>query len=175
MNWTDMSDKERAKYLLKQEERTLKNYLMIFRTEIVNKIKVKITSQESFKKDILKQQLKVNQYREKLGLKRIDKVDSIDYLHYSKRLSFPPRKDDEPTLCGLKLDVKFSVTNNPFIVTCPKCIEELQKQKCSICGVVLKESEINNNDFYLACYKHKDIARNKTEKFFKENPDYTKW
>jgi hypothetical protein len=69
----------------------------------------------------------------------------------------------------------FSATKNPFIVTCPKCIAELQKQKCSVCDVVLKESEISNNDFYLACNKHKDIAQKRTEKFFKENPDYTKW
>jgi hypothetical protein len=130
-NWVDMSDKEKAMYMLNQEERSLKRDLMIFRTEIVNKIKVKITSQKSFKKDILKQQNKINEYRKELGLKRMDKVDDIDYIHYAKRLSFPPRKDDEPTLCGLKLDVKFSATNNPFIVTCPKCIAELQKQECS--------------------------------------------
>lgn len=143
MNLADLS-KEDLKSRLVIEERSLKSLLYILKTEIVNRIKVKTTSQKTFKKKIIKQQELINKYRKELGLRTISKVDDIDYIHYSRRLSFPIRKDDEPTLCGLKLNVNFSVTNNPFIVNCPKCIAELQKQKCSICGVVLQESEISN-------------------------------
>ena len=64
----------------------------------------------------------------------------MDVIHYSKQLSFPIRLDDEPTICGLKLDSKLTVTNNPFIITCPKCIEELEKRTCSICGVRLNKN-----------------------------------
>ena len=46
---------------------------------------------------------------------------------------------------------------------------------CSVCGVNLIQSEIDHNDFYPACFAHKIVAQARTEHFFKENPDYTKW
>lgn len=56
-------------------------------------------------------------------------MEEYNYMHYSKKLSFPIRKDDGPTICGLDLNHKFSVTNHILLVTCPKCLIELKNKK----------------------------------------------
>lgn len=47
---------------------------------------------------------------------------------------------------------------------------------CSFCNNALNDEDYKNpNDFYLSCSIHKALAQIETEKFFKANPDYTKW
>ena len=50
------------------------------------------------------------------------------------------------------------------------------QQLCSFCSTPLRDEDYKNpNDFYLACFQHKRLAEIEAEKFFKENPKYTKW
>ena len=47
---------------------------------------------------------------------------------------------------------------------------------CQFCNTMLREEGSNdNNAFFLSCGNHKQLAQLQTERFFKENPDYTKW
>lgn len=54
--------------------------------------------------------------------------------------------------------------------------QKIIQKLCSFCGNPLKDEDYNNpNDFYLACYEHKKLAKIEEEKYFRKNPDYTKW
>lgn len=74
-------------------------------------------------------------------------------------------------------------SNHEILVNCPKCKEKfIERQKgrtqklCSFCVTPLADEDYENpNDFYLSCFQHKRLAQIETEKFFKQNPDYTKW
>lgn len=91
------------------------------------------------------------------------------------------------TACGLKIEsgMRFSTLGNipAGYVNCDECKkkwEEFERHRpqklCSFCSTpLLDEDYENSNDFYLSCFQHKRLAKIETEKFFKENPDYTKW
>jgi hypothetical protein len=96
--------------------------------------------------------------------------------HFKEHLSFPPNiKTDSELLCGQEQNIETKVTNFIGLVDCPKCLSIISKTRCSICGCMLNPFSIDKNQFYLSCGLHKEEVQFKTEKFFKENPDYTKW
>ena len=86
--------------------------------------------------------------------------------------------------CGVNSgdEPKMKGTSLIGLVNCRECMEEWQKRQtrrtqkmCSFCSTLLQDEDYNENDFFLACFQHKRLAQIETEKFFKENPDYTKW
>ncbi len=48
-----------------------------------------------------------------------------------------------------------------------------KKTTCQFCNE--PATDIKDNDFYLSCSHHKELARVVTERFFKENPNWTIW
>lgn len=91
------------------------------------------------------------------------------------------------TACGIKIEsgMGFSTEGNipSGYVNCDECKEKYEEFKmsriqkmCSFCSTLLRDEDYeNSNDFYLSCFQHKRLAKIETEKFFKENPNYTKW
>lgn len=93
--------------------------------------------------------------------------------HFIENMSFPPHKSDSDILCGEPKEKGVRATNNIYLVSCPKCLEKIKK--CQVCGQPVPETKISSNEFFIGCEKHKEDAQNMTTKYFKENPDFTKW
>lgn len=79
---------------------------------------------------------------------------------------------NEPFLCGepIKDGMGQRASNNFHLVDCPDC-RRLYKP-CSFC---FRPSIDNPNHFYPSCKEHEKLAQIETERFFMQNPDYTKW
>jgi hypothetical protein len=150
--------KDELKQRLRIYQKSLKSLKFIWRTEINRVLKEKIKSKKSFEKQIIEEIELINEYEKILGYK-LTETNGIEYIHYSRIFSFPFRKD-ETTLCQLKLDVKYSVTNNPDIVNCPICLNEIERgTKCSICRKILTDNELSTllgeHNFMNTCLDHR--------------------
>lgn len=51
----------------------------------------------------------------------------------------------------------------------------MKQHTCKYCGAIIPDDQVNAYDYIIACEIHKAQADADTEKFFAENPDYTKW
>ncbi len=49
----------------------------------------------------------------------------------------------------------------------------MNKDKCKFCNDTATNKGVN--DFYVSCDFHKELAQIEAEKFFRANPDYSKW
>lgn len=85
------------------------------------------------------------------------------------------------TICNTNVKDNFLHTSDFYNhITCPTCKQILNTfhniKRCSFCNTPLTHKDYEDpNDFFLACPTHKQLAQIETEKFFQQNPDYTKW
>lgn len=76
-------------------------------------------------------------------------------------------KDDKTLLC--ESNENFGCTWIG-LVDCPKCLSLYKK--CTFCT---RQSINDANHFYPVCIEHLILGQIQTERFFNQNPDYTKW
>lgn len=95
-----------------------------------------------------------------------------DYMGFSSR--HPVFLDNmyHHSLEGLKEKIQIFVKDDNDVVRAPNYLD----QCCFLCGRSLTKEDISdNNAFYQSCLQHKVAAQLETEKYFMQNPDYTKW
>jgi hypothetical protein len=104
-------------------------------------------------------------------------IKTEDYNNFQKGV-------DVKSACGEQVvrGMRFCTAGNLPVINCENCknkynefIKSRTQKLCSFCSTPLRDEDYNNsNDFYLSCFQHKRLAQTETEKFFQENPDYTK-
>ena len=76
-------------------------------------------------------------------------------------------------MCGKHNENENKVSNTPDLVDCPEC--SIKLKICCICGCIVNDDQVSNNEFFIACKEHKEKAELLTTIFFEEYPDITKW